>query len=112
MRESLHDYIMAAMDKVSQTGLPINRPLWFDFPADANTWEIKDEYHLRNIKHVDQNDGLAEIYLRFVRPIPILMQRSRYMFGISMLAAPVTEMGARNRTLYHLRVISIPTGIP
>jgi alpha-glucosidase (family GH31 glycosyl hydrolase) len=49
VRESLHDYIMAAMDKVSQTGLPINRPLWFDFPADANTWEIKDEYHLRNM---------------------------------------------------------------
>ena len=66
VRESLKDYIMKAMDDVSQTGLPINRPLFFDFPEDPNVWEIKDVY----------------------------------MFGPTMLAAPVTDMGARNRTLY------------
>lgn len=42
-------------------GLPINRPLFFDFPADPNVWEIDDVY----------------------------------MFGPTMLAAPVTDMGAR-----------------
>jgi hypothetical protein len=31
-----------------------------------------DPYHLRNM-NVDQNSRLTEIYLRFVRPILILM---------------------------------------
>eukprot|EP00041_Stephanoeca_diplocostata_P022397 m.534130 g.534130 ORF g.534130 m.534130 type:complete len:52 (+) comp22052_c0_seq36:2843-2998(+) len=40
MRTSFEPYIMEQMALVSQTGLPINRPLWFDFPDDAASWGI------------------------------------------------------------------------
>merc|ERR1712039_820976 len=60
------DYIMAQMKAAATTGLPVNRPLWFDFPHDQKTWAIKDSY----------------------------------MFGPDYLVAPVTDMGARNWTLY------------
>jgi alpha-D-xyloside xylohydrolase len=65
VREDLRSYIMDAMERVSRTGQPINRPLFFDFPEDPESWKTKDVY----------------------------------MFGPTMLAAPVTDMGARNRTL-------------
>lgn len=68
LRETLAPYIMAAMQRVSTTGQPVNRPLFWDFPDDPKVWtdETKDVY----------------------------------MFGADMLVAPVTDMGARNRTLY------------
>lgn len=30
--------------KMNATGRPINRPLWWDFPADPQVWELDDEY--------------------------------------------------------------------
>ena len=57
---------MAQMLAVSQTGQPINRPLFWDFPADEAVWTIKDQF----------------------------------MFGPDFLMAPVTDLGARNKTLY------------
>ena len=32
------------MKSVSDTGLPVNRPLWFDFPEDENCSTIDDQY--------------------------------------------------------------------
>jgi len=68
LRETLAPYIMTAMQRVSTTGQPVNRPLFWDFPNDPKVWAA------------DSKDV--------------------YMFGADMLVAPVTDMGARNRTLY------------
>jgi alpha-D-xyloside xylohydrolase len=65
-RKGKKDYIMAAMKAAADTGMPVNRPLFFDFPSDQKAWGIEDEY----------------------------------MFGPDYLVAPVTDMGARNWTLY------------
>ena len=35
---------MQAMSDVSATGLPVNRPLWFDFPHDAIAWKVTTSY--------------------------------------------------------------------
>jgi alpha-D-xyloside xylohydrolase len=43
-RKSQKSYIMAAMEAAADTGMPVNRPLFFDFPGDPNTWGIKDQY--------------------------------------------------------------------
>jgi alpha-D-xyloside xylohydrolase len=44
MRETFKSYILAELNKTAATGLPLNRPLWYDFPADANTWGVIDQY--------------------------------------------------------------------
>jgi hypothetical protein len=49
-------------------------------PACKFSGALNMTHHLRNInKYVDQNSGLTEIYLHFVRPILILMSWSRYI---------------------------------
>ena len=32
------------MAKLNATGRPINRPLWWGFPQDADCWEVDDQY--------------------------------------------------------------------
>lgn len=44
LRETLRPYVQQEMQLVSKTGLPINRPLWFDFPEDSKTWDINSAY--------------------------------------------------------------------
>ena len=41
---SLTNAIAAAAHTAAQTGVPIVRPLAFDYQDDANTWDIQDEY--------------------------------------------------------------------
>ena len=65
-RYTWHEYIMAQMTAVSQTGKPVNRPLWFDFPHDPMTWDIT----------------------------------TSYMFGDTMLVAPVTDAAVSVQTAY------------
>eukprot|EP00118_Oscarella_pearsei_P028917 m.3257 g.3257 ORF g.3257 m.3257 type:complete len:665 (+) comp9197_c0_seq1:1041-3035(+) len=44
LRESMRPYIMEQMALVNQTGTPVNRPLWFNYPNDPNTWNINTEF--------------------------------------------------------------------
>jgi len=44
MRERLRPYILAHMRVAHETGLPMMRPLFFDFPDDAKSWEIDDAF--------------------------------------------------------------------
>lgn len=44
LREKMIPYIMEQMEYASQTGTPVIRPLFFDFPEDQNLYEIGDEY--------------------------------------------------------------------
>ena len=32
------------METTHKTGEPVLRPMFYDFPKDANTWELKDQY--------------------------------------------------------------------
>ena len=63
-----------------QTGAPFVRALFMDFPSDPN---IADP-----TSNVEQGARIAE------------MLRYEYMYGPSLLIAPVTEQGATTRTLY------------
>lgn len=66
IREKMRPYIRECMRKTSQTGEPVMRPLFFDFPEDKKAWEIEDAY----------------------------------MFGRSLLVAPVTDAGVVSRKVY------------
>lgn len=44
LREKLRPYIKSIMKKASETGEPVMRPLFFDFPGDKPSWDIDDEY--------------------------------------------------------------------
>lgn len=44
IRERLRPYIRECMRKASQTGEPVMRPLFFDFPGDKKSWETEDAY--------------------------------------------------------------------
>jgi alpha-D-xyloside xylohydrolase len=46
LRERLRPYIDAQMREASRTGMPPMRPLFVDFPTDANCWSIEDEFLL------------------------------------------------------------------
>lgn len=44
LREKLRPYIRRTMDECSRSGLPVMRPLFFDFSGDRAAWDIEDEY--------------------------------------------------------------------
>ena len=44
MRERLRPYVMEQMHIAHDTGLPLMRPLFVDFPSDDTCWQIDDEY--------------------------------------------------------------------
>jgi alpha-D-xyloside xylohydrolase len=45
LRENtLRSEIRMLVGRASKTGDPIIRPLFYDFPQDANTWDVEDEY--------------------------------------------------------------------
>ena len=44
LRDRLKPYIMAQMKVAETTGLPPMRPLFVDFPDDAEAWEIEDQF--------------------------------------------------------------------
>lgn len=44
LRERLRPYIRSCMQAASQTGEPVMRPLFFDFPTDTQAWETEDAY--------------------------------------------------------------------
>jgi alpha-D-xyloside xylohydrolase len=46
LRERIKPYVLEQMAAASATGAPPMRPLWFDFPADAQAWAIEDEFLL------------------------------------------------------------------
>jgi alpha-D-xyloside xylohydrolase len=41
LREQIRPYILEQMAAVPDHGLPVMRPLWFDFPDDATAWAIE-----------------------------------------------------------------------
>jgi alpha-D-xyloside xylohydrolase len=44
LRERLRPYIMRQMKSAHETGAPVMRPLFFDFPDQAESWQIEDQY--------------------------------------------------------------------
>ncbi len=44
IRENLRDYVREGMKVASENGTPIMRPVFYDFSADARSWEVEDEY--------------------------------------------------------------------
>ena len=44
IRERLRPYIRECMRAASETGAPVMRPLFFDFPEDPVCWETEDCY--------------------------------------------------------------------
>ena len=43
LRTSLQPYLQAELGKLSDEGRPFNRPLNYDFPEDAKTWELAEQ---------------------------------------------------------------------
>ena len=44
LRERLIPYLMEQMKTASDTGRPVMRPLFYDFPSDQNAYGVEDEY--------------------------------------------------------------------
>ena len=44
IREKLRPYIRAVMKKASETGEPVIRPCFFDFPEDPESWKEEKAY--------------------------------------------------------------------
>ena len=44
VRERLRPYIRECMKQASETGAPVMRPMFFDFPEDKICWETEDQY--------------------------------------------------------------------
>ena len=44
VREAMRDYTRQCMREAHEEGSPVIRPLLYDFPADAQAWQIQDEF--------------------------------------------------------------------
>lgn len=44
IRENLRPYIRTCMLQASESGSPVMRPLFYDFPEDPASWEVEDSY--------------------------------------------------------------------
>lgn len=44
IREQLRDYTRGLMKDAHEKGSPIIRPLFYDFPKDAHSWSVEDQY--------------------------------------------------------------------
>lgn len=44
VRERIKPYVIEQMKKCCEEGIPLMRPLFFDFPEDPNTYDVEDEY--------------------------------------------------------------------
>ena len=44
IRENLRPYIRDCMKAASESGAPVMRPMFFDFPADKTAWNVEDQY--------------------------------------------------------------------
>lgn len=44
LREALRPYVEAELKETATSGLPLNRPLFFDFPSDKNAWLVEDQF--------------------------------------------------------------------
>ena len=44
LRERMRPYTRRLMEAAHETGDPVMRPLFYEFPEDARAWEIEDEY--------------------------------------------------------------------
>ena len=44
LREELRPYTRRLMQEASETGAPVMRPLFYQFPEDERVWEIKDQF--------------------------------------------------------------------
>ncbi|QHQ59594.1 family 31 glucosidase [Anaerocolumna sedimenticola] len=44
IREALRPYIRDCMKETSESGAPVMRPMFYDFPEDMNCWEKEDQY--------------------------------------------------------------------
>ena len=44
LRYTLRPYVLQQMETVAANGVPLNRPLSFDFPEDPRAWRITDQF--------------------------------------------------------------------
>ena len=67
LRERLRPYIRECMDEASLSGMPVMRPLFFDFYKDKTAWEIEDEYmfgpDILGAPVMEENTSERKVYL-------------------------------------------------
>ena len=44
IRERLRPYVRKCMEEASNSGAPVMRPLFYEFPKDAECWNVEDSY--------------------------------------------------------------------
>jgi len=44
LREDLRPYVLRELTLTAETGLPLNRPLFFDYPSDEACWVVADQF--------------------------------------------------------------------
>jgi len=44
VRYDMHDYIKKTMQQTHETGAPVMRPMFFNFPQDEKCWDLWDQY--------------------------------------------------------------------
>ena len=46
IREKLRPYLRQVMREAHESGAPVMRPLFYDFPGDKAAWQVEDSYML------------------------------------------------------------------
>lgn len=84
-RERLRPYIMKHMAQASQTGAPIMRPLFFDFPKDSAAYQIDTQYmfgpDLLVAPVIEQDAKIRMVYLPEGSEWKLLSDNASYSGG-------------------------------
>lgn len=46
LREAMHPYLRRLMQETHETGRPVMRPMFYEFPQDSTCWDLGDQYML------------------------------------------------------------------
>merc|ERR1712060_915370 len=82
LRAEMKPYFSSQFDALNATGRPFNRPLMWDFPEDAKTWELAESGIGGNNSSL--NDGVTD----------------QFMMGDEYMVAPILDFGQRSRQVY------------
>jgi hypothetical protein len=91
----------------NQTGVPLMRPLWFEFPEQAGLYGVEEEFLLGPgilVKPVLQVGAVVMLLLLLLlTALGCTVWREAFLLGPGILVKPVLQVGA---ALYLFRIFS------
>lgn len=85
LREALRPYVSRLMHKAHETGAPLMRPLFYEFPEDEKAWNYEDSYlfgpQLLVAPILEENSRSRRVYLPYGAQWTVIWSETVYSGG-------------------------------